>query len=340
MVAEICHQDFPEGGQSMKRNNLLLLLMMGLLMIPAAHLQGQEKVRFARQGEVIYGRKHGLAMTMDVFTPKDKANGVGVIAVVSGGWFSGQASIASPAGQLPRFFNKQLGELLGRGYTVFAVVHGSQPKYTVPEILEDIHRAVRYVRHHAATYKVDPGRLGIFGGSAGGHLSLMQGTAGAPGDAGAVDVVDRESSRVQAVVAYYPPTDFLNYGVDDGHFDKHVRNLLGGRNPFQAAVDFREFDEQTLLVERVSDEKQVRRRLVDISPVNHVSEDDPPTLIIHGDADRLVPIQQAQLIMARFKTVGVTAVLKTMPGKDHGWDAEAEEVKQFANWFDTHLGKK
>ena len=158
----------------MKRNNLLLLLMMGLLMIPVAHLQGQEKVGFQRQKEIIYGRKHGLAMTMDVFAPKDKANGLGVIAVVSGGWFSGQASIASPAGLLPRFFNKQLEELLRRGYTVFAVVHGSQPKYTVPEILEDMHRAVRFVRHNAASYKVDPEKLGIFGGSAGGHLSLMQ----------------------------------------------------------------------------------------------------------------------------------------------------------------------
>ncbi len=321
----------------MKRNNLLLLLMMGLLMIPAAHLQGQEKVGFQRQKEIIYGRKHGLAMTMDVFAPKDKANGLGVIAVVSGGWFSGQASIASPAGLLPRFFNKQLEELLRRGYTVFAVVHGSQPKYTVPEILEDMHRAVRFVRHNAASYKVDPEKLGIFGGSAGGHLSLMQGTAGIATNERA-NPVDRESSRVQAVVAYYPPTDFLNYGVDDGDFDKHVRTLFDGRNPFFPAVDFREFDDEKLLVERVSGEEKIRKRLIDISPVNHVSRDDPPTLIIHGDADKLVPIQQAELIMARFKTAGVTAVLKTMPGKSHGWDAEAEEVKQFADWFDTHLG--
>ena len=62
--------------------------------------------------------------------------------------------------------------------TVFAVVHGSQPEFTIPEILEDMHKAVRYIRSHAAEYGVDPNRLGITGMSAGGHLSLMQGTAG------------------------------------------------------------------------------------------------------------------------------------------------------------------
>ena len=322
----------------MKRS-FLLILMMGLLVLPTLALRGQDKVGFSRQDEVIYGRKHGLAMTLDVFTPKDNANGVGVIAVVSGGWFSNRGSLVSPAGMLPRAFNKQLEELLTRGYTVFAVVHGSQPKYTVPEILEDMHRAVRYVRHHAATYKVDPERLGIFGGSAGGHLSLMQATAGIVMNEPA-NPVDRESSRVQAVVAYYPPTDFLNYGVEGGYFDKHVRDLLGGRNPFLPAVDFREFDNEKQLFLRVAGEKEIRKRLADISPVNHVTPDDPPTLIIHGDADRLVPIQQAELIMARFKKAGVTARLKRMPDKDHGWDAEADEVKEFADWFDAHLGTK
>ena len=104
----------------------LLILMMGLLVLPTSTLCGQDKVGFSRQGEVIYGRKHGLAMTMDIFSPSTGANGVGVIAAVSGGWFSGQATIASADGQLPGFFKKQIGELLGRGYTVFAVVHGSQ----------------------------------------------------------------------------------------------------------------------------------------------------------------------------------------------------------------------
>ena len=102
--------------------------------------------------------------------------------------------------------------MLKRGYTVFAVVHGSQPRYTIPEIVADMNRAVRFIRYHAADYHIDPDRIGITGGSAGGHLSLMQGTAGDKGNPDAKDPIDRTSSRVQAVACFFPPTDFLNYG--------------------------------------------------------------------------------------------------------------------------------
>ena len=163
---------------------------------------------------MIYGRKFGTALTMDVFTPKQDANGLGVILVVSGGWFSSHEAIR-PAFVTP---------LLERGYTVFAVVHGSQPKFTIPEILQDMNRAVRFIRYHAKDYGIDPDRIGIYGGSAGGHLSLMQGTAGDEGDPKAKDPVDRVSSRVQAVACFFPPTDFLNYG-------KPGEVALGTRGP-------------------------------------------------------------------------------------------------------------
>src|SRR5262249_47650879 len=145
------------------------------------------------------------ALTMDVFTPKKDANGAAVILVVSGGWFSDHSQVTG-FGQL------FASEFLKRGYTVFAVVHGSQPKYTIPEAVADLNRAVRFIRSHAKDYKIDPDRIGISGGSAGGHLSLMQGTAGDAGNPKANDPVERASSRVQAVACFYPPTDFLNYG--------------------------------------------------------------------------------------------------------------------------------
>ena len=126
-----------------------------------------------------------------------------MVLVVSGGFFSSHEAI-NPAFIRP---------LLDRGYTVFAVVHGSQPRYTVPEIVEDMNRAVRFIRHHAEDYGIDPGRIGVTGASAGGHLSLMLGTAGDAGDPDAKDPVDRESSRVQAVACFFPPTDFLNFGA-------------------------------------------------------------------------------------------------------------------------------
>ena len=157
---------------------------------------------FDRTEDVIYGRKYGMALTMDVYVPKAKQNGAGVVYAVSGGWFSAKQPVP------PTIYDV----FLRRGYVVFAVYHGSNPRFTIPEAIDDMNRAVRHVRRNANKYGVDPDRLGMTGGSAGGHLSLMQGLAGKEGDPAAKDPVDRESSRVQAVACFYPPTDFLNYG--------------------------------------------------------------------------------------------------------------------------------
>ena len=155
---------------------LLLLLLPG-----SFHLLAAEPPAFTRN-EVIYGRKFGTALTADVIQPA-KPNGYGVVAMISGGFFSSHDSIS------PAFFRP----LLERGYTVFAVVHGSQPKFTIPEITGDVHRALRFIRHHAKEYGVKPAQLGIMGASAGGHLSLTLGTQGQPGDPASKDPVDRKS---------------------------------------------------------------------------------------------------------------------------------------------------
>ena len=155
--------------------------------------------------EVIYGRKDGTALTMDMLTPRGTRNGAGVILVVSGGWLSSHEAIS------PQFIDTFAGELMRRGYTLFAVVHGTQPRYTIPEIVSDINRSVRFIRAHANEYGIDPKRLAITGGSAGGHLSLMQALAPAPPDPKAPDPVNRESATVAAVAAFFPPTDFLHW---------------------------------------------------------------------------------------------------------------------------------
>lgn len=287
-------------------------------------VRAEEPAGFGRQEDVVYGRKDGMALTLDVFTPTDGANGAAVIWVVSGGWFSSHAAI-NPAGVQP---------LLQRGYTVFAVVHGSQPRYTIPDAVADLNRAVRFIRHHAADYRVDPQRLGITGGSAGGHLSLMIGTAGDAGNPEAKDPVDRESSRVQAVACFFPPTDFLNYG-ETGSVDLGTKILVNFRAPFE----FRELDRGKGyggMFVPIADEDRVLQIGREISPVYHVTGDDPPTLILHGDADNLVPIQQAERIMARFKEAGVPAELFVKQGAAHGWNLQ-EDWGKLLDWFDRYL---
>jgi acetyl esterase/lipase len=267
----------------------------------------------ARIQDVIYGRKHGVALTMDVFKPA-RPSGIGILYMVSGGWVSSHDNI-SPGMYKP---------FLDRGQTVFAVVHGSQPKYAIPEILLDIDRATRYVRTHAGEYGVDPNRLGIAGGSAGGHLSLMQGARGHAGDPSAKDPVDRADSKVQAVACFFPPTDFLNYG-------KPGENALSSETLKAYRVAFGAKSQEPAELEAVGKAE---------SPIYFLTKDMPPTLIIHGDADKLVPIQQSEVLMKRLDELGVPHKLVVKEGKGHGWASLGEDVPTLAEWFDQYLAKK
>jgi acetyl esterase/lipase len=297
-----------------------------LLVLAAGAARADTAPAYTRTRDVVYGRKFALALTMDVFAPpKEKSNGIGLIAVVSGGWFSRPEMIQ------PAFYQ----EFLGRGYTVFAVLHGSQPKFTVPEIVEDVHRAVRFVRHHARDYGIDPDRIGIYGASAGGHLALMMGTAGRDGRLLALDPVERESSRVQAVAAFFPPTDFLNFG-------EKGRELIDRdlRPPFTAAVDYHEYDREKALYVPVTDKEKLRAISRQISPAAHVTARAAPAFLMHGDQDRLVPLQQSEEMLSKLKDAGVPAELVVKKGAGHGWPTLLDDLKAFADWFDKHLAKK
>jgi acetyl esterase/lipase len=254
--------------------------------------------------DVVYGHKHGMALTMDVFQPKE-GNGIGILFMVSGGWYSGWA----PPEQTMSLFK----HLPDRGFTVFAVRHGSSPKYLIPEIVADVRRSVRFVRLHAKRFKVDPERLGVCGGSAGGHLSLVLATMSDEGDPDAKDELLRTSNRVAAVVAYFPPTDLRPY-VKEG-------------NPRRKQFPALQFDPS---------------KAPDLSPLLHVSSDDPPALLIHGDQDELVPIWHSEKIRAALTEKGVKSELLVIKGAAHGFGGE--DAKRASDawtaWFERHLLKK
>ncbi len=299
-----------------------LFVVAACLAFPALARGADEN--FTRTEDVIYGRKFGTALTFDIVAPKENPNGAAVVYAVSGGWFSDHRAV-NPAAY---------AEFLKRGYTVFAVVHGSQPRYTIPECVADMNRAVRFIRAHAADYKIDPERIGITGGSAGGHLSLMQGTAGDLGDEKAADPIDRVSSRVQAVGCLYPPTDFLNYGKPG-----EIALGVGVLKDFPAPFDFNALDPQTKRFERITDEAKRQEIGKQISPFYQATADDPPTLIIHGDADKLVPIQQAEIIINKLKEAGVPAELVVKQGAVHGGPQFADSFQIIGDWFDKHLAR-
>lgn len=292
-----------------------LLLAAAAVLLLAPRLPAQETA--PRTRDVIYRKKEGVALTMDVLKPQ-KPTGVGVLWMVSGGWFSSHDTMNNlvRTGMMKGF--------LERGQTVFMVVHGSQPRFGIPDILPDIDRATRFVRFHAREHGVDPDRLAISGASAGGHLSLMQGARGGEGDPAAKDPVDRVSSRVQAVACFFPPTDFLNWG-DPGRNVLAVENMKRFYPPFQA---------------RTRESEELERASRFASPVTYLSSKMPPTLIIHGDKDALVPFQQAQLWDKRLEELGVPHRLVVREGQGHGWATMAQDITVLAEWIDQHVGKK
>jgi acetyl esterase/lipase len=252
--------------------------------------------------DVVYGHKDGMALTFDVFKPKD-ANGVGVLFVVSGGWYSHWMP--------PEMAVHVLRPMLEEGFTLFAVRHGSSPKYVIPEILEDLRRSVRFIRLGAGRFGVDADRLGVTGWSAGGHLSLMLGATSDAGDPKAKDEVLRGGNRVAAVVAYFPPTD--------------VRPWVGDESsPYRKNFPALQFD---------------AAQAGDCSPILHVTEDDPPTLLVHGDQDKLVPLEHSEKIKAEFNKKKVPCELLVIEGAGHGFLGEDGRRANEATvaWFEKHL---
>lgn len=292
-----------------------------ILLLTAAPLMAQMP-KMKRTEDVIYGRKYGLALTMDIFQPVEKPNGAGIIFCISGGWVSSKEAV-NPA---------VAAEFVKRGYTVFQVVHGSQPKFTIPEVLLDMHRATRFIRYNASKYGIDKDRLGISGGSAGGHLSLMQGNAFQDGDPKAKDPIDRESSRVHAVACFFPPTDFLNYG-QEGKVMLGDGTLAAFRPPFE----FWEREKPTNALKLITDPQRREAIGREISPIYHVKQGSAPALIIHGDKDLLVPIQQAERIIKKYQELNIPAELIVKPGAGHGWPNIQNDLVKFADWFDKHL---
>ena len=285
----------------MKSRTLWTLTVFAVLVAAAA--RADENIIITP--DVVYGHKDGMALTFDVYQPKKDANGAGVVFMVSGGWYSRWSPPAPDGGSYK--------PMLDAGFTVFAVRHGSSPKYIIPEIIEDVRRSVRYIRLHAAQFGVDPERLGVTGGSAGGHLSLVLGTASDPGDPQAKDEVLRATDRVAAVVAYYPPTDLRPWVEETSPYYQRYPALR-----FEAA------------------------KATACSPLFQATADDPPTLMIHGDNDNVVPLDHSERILAEFKKVGVPSELIVISGAAHGFkgDDGTRAAAARVDWFKKYLLKK
>lgn len=274
----------------------------------AAAVAAAEVVEPPIQTDLVYGHKDGLAMTMDLYRPEGEANGGAILFMVSGGWYSRWAPPEQLTGLLQPY--------LDAGFHVFAVRHGSSPRYAIPEAVADVKQAVRFVRKHADRFEIDAERLGVLGMSAGGHLALMLGTTGDEDREEGDEVTEGHSSRVAAVVALVPPTDL---------------RVAVWESP-ESLPAYRGFPALNLEMSKAAEN----------SPLVHVTPDDAPALVIMGGRDELVPPRHGEWIAEAFEKNQVRHKLLIFPDAGHGLEGEenrARMIREAVGWFQTHLTK-
>ncbi|HEY2893406.1 MAG TPA: prolyl oligopeptidase family serine peptidase [Pirellulales bacterium] len=265
---------------------------------------------YTQTKNIVYAEVDGVGLVLDVFTPTGNANGLGMVDVASGAFYSDRGKIEDH--RRARVYDI----FCGKGYTVFAVRPGSISKFTLAEMAKNLKQGVAWVKDHATEYKIDPNKLGITGGSAGGHLASL------------VALTCDDKSRVAAAGVFFPPTDFVEYRGRKISADstpeqlEQVRKFVmigGGQN---ASVS------------------ELIEKLKEVSPALCVTSQAPPFLIIHGDADPLVPLAQSEKLLAALKAANVPAELIIKKGGAHPWPTIHEEVKVMADWFDKQLASK
>lgn len=295
-------------------NTARAFLIVANVLVFAALAEAQTKV----EKNVVVGMYSGLALVMDVHYP-EKPNGYGIVHIPGSGW-------RRPLGwNAPLLSESQVNiyvkPLVEHGYTVFSLNHRATPRFQFPAPLEDVQRAVRFIRFHATEYEIDPDRIGAAGGSSGGHLVSLLGLMEGEGDAGDSDPVNRVSAKVQTVVARAAPADLATAESRPTRVA-----LLGAFAPKDPG-------------------SQESRRYREVSPVSYVSKDDPPFLLLHGEADQIVPFAQAKLFHEKLNAAGVKNRLLPIPGAGHGATFPGavdppDYIGAMIDWFDEHLRKK
>ncbi len=290
-----------------------------LLIVVAGIASAQPELPAKRvDRNTVYGMYSGLALLMDIYYP-ESPNGYGVIHISGSGW-------SRPLGLDAKMLNHQShvklegAALVEAGYTLFSINHRATPRFTFPAAVEDAQRAVRFIRHHAKEFGVRADKIGAVGGSSGGHLVAMLGVLDGEGDPNDASAINRESAKVQCVIARAAPTHFDQHGLGASFLGINLREI--------ARENSKEF-----------------RIVYEASPINHISPDDPPFLLLHGDKDEIVPFSLSENMLNKLKSAGVPAKLIRVNGAGHGPsfpgasgapDLGLERVL----WLDEHLKDK
>jgi len=283
--------------------SMFLTLAACLLAAASSPALAQAPKIAATQKDVAYNGAHA-AQKLDVYLAQSDAPLPAMIFIHGGGWRGGSKN--SVPGWL-------MNAVRDRWLSVVSVEYRFTDVEPHPAQVNDCLRAIQFVRHNAAKWNLDPQRIGVTGGSAGGHLSLWVALHDDAAVADANDPVERQSSRVACAVSFAGPTDWSLLSKLE-HKHPAYRQLLG----YEPGTPAEEMD---------------AKAKVDVSPISFASKDDPPVLQIHGDKDDIVPIEHARNMNERLKSVGVKTELVILAGANHGVAGAGPQVAERATTF-------
>lgn len=279
-----------------------------------AAAEDEDPVPYNQTQDVVYGEVHGTGLLMDVFTPKAKTNGLAMVDVASGAWYSDRGKIRDHT--LAQMYQTYCE----RGYTVFAVRPGSKTRYTILEMEANLKTGIRYIKQNAAKYHIDPERLGMTGASAGGHLATLASLRPLAAKPDSKKPAERFSTAVKAVGVFFPPTDLVEWEPGKPSDEKLLRSIL-----YLPGVTGQS-------------EADIQAAARKASPLHSVVRTEVPYLLIHGSTDPVVPLSHSERFVEAIKKAEGSAELIVKPGGGHAWLTLPQEVAVMADWFDKKLG--
>ena len=284
-------------------------VLITLLVIPTT--TAWTATRTPTEDGILYGTADGQPLTMDYYAPAGGGKHPIAIIIHGGGYRRGDSKSGSEA---------YCADFLApAGYAVFSVNYRLAPKYPYPYMVEDVERAVRFLRVNAKRWHGDPNEMVLVGGSAGGFLSNMVGLKGAPGDPKAADPVDRASAKVQAVVTLFAQSSFETVPLNE---DVHA------------------------LLDPLIAQKGEAAALKEASPITFVTASAPPFLQIIGDKDEYIPMAEVTNLDAALKRVGVPSEVIVIHNGMHstgGWykvPGVPDWEKQMTVWMNRQTHHK
>ena len=254
---------------------------------------------------LIYSQVDSTELKLDLVGPAEGEGPFPAVVVIHGGaWRMGQKSL----------MRGMLMQLARRGYVAIAPQYRFCPKETFPAQVHDVKAAVRWLKTHAAKYRVDAAHVGAIGFSAGGHLAMMLGATGPENGLEGAAPPGSPDTRIQAVVNYFGPTD-LTAADFPAITRSWNRDFLGGTP-----------EEKPDMAARAS-------------PVTYVTKDDPPILSFQGTSDQFVPASQAIKLAEAQTRAGVLGRVELLVGARHGFDTpELDRTLEAAyHFFDVYL---